>query len=149
MDGDGQQAAIEELLASRPCCLDEGFSTPLVQKLRFSDDPAKELATAPMQALLQQLRRRLVKATNMELECMLAEAKASVPPGKQAPLSERLVYLSRTRSCRQPRPREPVEPLGARSPLAPAPIQSITRGLSMGPDHDQPLESIAPRRFER
>ena len=94
MDGDGQKVAIEEFLASRPCCLDEGFSTPLVRKLRLSDDPAKELATAPMQALLQQLRRRLVKATNMELESMLAQAKASVPFGKQAPLSERLVYLS-------------------------------------------------------
>ena len=94
MDGDGQQVAIEEFLASHPCCLDEGFSSPLVQKLRLSDDPAKELASAPMQALLQQLRRGLVKATNMELECMLAEAKASVPFSKQAPLSERLVYLS-------------------------------------------------------
>ena len=94
MDGDGEKVVVEELLASRRCCLDEGFSTPLVRKLRLADDPAKVLMSAQMQALLQQLRHRLVKATNMELESMLAQAKSSVPYSKQAPLSERLVYLS-------------------------------------------------------
>ena len=79
MDGDGEKVVVEELLASRRCCLDEGFSTPLVRKLRLADDPAKELMSAQMQALLQQLRHRLVKATNMELESMLAQAKSSVP----------------------------------------------------------------------
>ena len=91
-DGVTEKRVIEELLALRPCCLDEGFSTPLVQKLRQADDPAKELMSAQMQALLSQLRHRLAKATNMELESMLAQAKSAVPHSKHSPLSEKLVY---------------------------------------------------------
>ena len=76
------------------CCLDEGFSTPLVRKLRLADDPAKELMSAQMQALPSQLRHRLAKATNMELESMLAQAKSAVPYSKRAPSSEKLAYLA-------------------------------------------------------
>ena len=35
----GAQAIVDEFLASRPCCLYEGFSTPLLAKLRQADDP--------------------------------------------------------------------------------------------------------------
>ena len=94
MDDNGNKVVVEELLASRPCCLDEGFSTPLVRKLRLAVDPAKELMSAQMQALLSQLRHRLAKTTNMELECMLAQAKSAVPYSKHAPSSERLAYLA-------------------------------------------------------
>ena len=50
--------------------------------------------SAQMQALLSQLRHRLAKTTNMELECMLAQAKSAVPYSKHAPSSERLAYLA-------------------------------------------------------
>ena len=68
--------------------------TPFVRKLRLADDPVKELMSAQMQALLSQLRNRLLKATNMELEGMLAQAKSAVPYSKHIPMSEKLVYLS-------------------------------------------------------
>ena len=93
-EGGGAQAIVDEFLASRPCCLDEGFSTPLLEKLRLAADPVAELMGPEMQALLIQLRRNLVKSTNMELESLLARAKASVPYSKRAPLSEKIVYNS-------------------------------------------------------
>ena len=93
-EGGGAQAIVSEFLASRPCCLDEGFSTPLLEKLRLAADPVAELMDPEVQALLLQLRRNLVKATNMELESMLARVKSSAPYSKRAPLSEKVVYMS-------------------------------------------------------
>ena len=93
-EGGGAQAIVDEFLASRPCCLDEGFSTPLLGKLRLAADPVAELMDPEMQALLLQLRHHLVKSTNMELECLLSRVKSSVPYSKRAPLSEKIVYNS-------------------------------------------------------
>ena len=87
----GQQEALyQEFLDTPGCCLDAWVSEPLRQKLlSVSDFMARDI-----QLLFQELRRHSVKATNMELENLLSEAKASVPFSKRAPLSERMVYLS-------------------------------------------------------
>ena len=59
----------------------------MLAKLRQADGPVAEMMDPQVQALLVQLRRRLVKATNMELESMLARVKSPVPYSKRVPLS--------------------------------------------------------------
>ena len=45
-------------------------------------------------ALRQRLARTLLKSTNMHLEGLLSEVKASVPKGKRARHAEKLAYTS-------------------------------------------------------
>ncbi len=72
------------------CCLDASFSLPLRRSLQRVED----LQRPEMQTLLVQLRRKVL-TTNMLLEGLLAQIKASVPQTRKngSPLAEKLSYL--------------------------------------------------------
>jgi hypothetical protein len=73
-----------------PCCLDAWLSEPLRSRLTCFED----LDEPSMVQLRIELGRGLAKATNMELEGLLSEIKASVPFSRRSPNSEKLAYLA-------------------------------------------------------
>ncbi|CAK0894137.1 unnamed protein product [Prorocentrum cordatum] len=80
--------------AASPCCLDSWCSGPLRMKLQTEDD----LERPQIKKLIQELRRKYLKATNMRLEGLLGEMKASCRTHlNRQPNAERTVYTCHTR----------------------------------------------------
>lgn len=85
-----RRAVNEAFVNTHPCCLDTWVSEPLRDQVRTAgglEDPQLDL-------LRQELAKKLLLATNMHLESLLAHMKAAVPKGARAPNAEKFVYLA-------------------------------------------------------
>jgi hypothetical protein len=89
-DPNKRNEILESFFSAPACCLDTWVSEPLRSRTTCPAD----LKSPQIASLLRELSHRLAKTTNMQLENLLSEVKASVPKGKQTAYGEKTAYLS-------------------------------------------------------